>query len=173
MSIAPKAAQGYPAAWSPGWWLGCLLMWLSGPAVAQASDLAALREEVRQTEIAFAATMADRDHDAFIRFLADEAIFFAGDQPIRGSAAVAGAWAPFFEGPDPPFSWAPDLVEVLDSGTLAISSGPVYDQAGQVTARFQSIWRRDAAGQWRVVFDRGSPVCRPCDTAAPPEAQPD
>jgi hypothetical protein len=50
-------------------------------------------------------------------------------------------------------------VEVVDSGTLAYSGGPVYDPSGKVVGRFNSIWRLEAPGTWRVVFDRGSPVC--------------
>jgi hypothetical protein len=45
---------------------------------------------------------------------------------------------------------------VLDSGTLALSSGPVRSPDGKVFARFNSIWRLEAPGVWRVVFDKGS-----------------
>ena len=33
--------------------------------------------------------------------------------------------------------------------------------SGKVIARFNSIWRREAPGVWKVVFDKGSPVCAP------------
>ncbi len=101
--------------------------------------------------------MAERDARAFAAFVSDEAIFFGGAAPLRGKAAVAAGWARFFEGPAAPFSWQPDQVEVLDSGTLALSTGPVRDGAGKVIARFNSIWRLEAPGTWRVVFDKGSP----------------
>jgi ketosteroid isomerase-like protein len=99
--------------------------------------------------------MAGRDHDAFTSFLSEEAIFFAGQAAIRGREAVAEAWKPFFDGPQAPFSWEPDIVEVLDSGTLALSSGPVKDPEGNITGTFNSIWRREPDGTWRVVFDKG------------------
>jgi CubicO group peptidase (beta-lactamase class C family)/ketosteroid isomerase-like protein len=123
--------------------------------------LAAARSQVESAERAFAATMAKRDFAAFGRFVADDAIFFAGDKPLRGKAAIADAWSRFYEEPEPPFSWAPERVEVLDSGTLALSSGPVKDPQGQVVATFNSIWRRDEDGAWRVVFDKGCDAC-PC-----------
>ena len=122
-------------------------------------DLAQLQQQVMDTERSFARTMATRDHDAFTAHLAPEAIFFNGEEPIRGSAAVADAWRPFYDGADAPFSWEPDRVEVLESGSLALSTGPVYDPAGRVTGRFNSIWRRQPSGEWKVVFDKGSPVC--------------
>jgi ketosteroid isomerase-like protein len=46
---------------------------------------------------------------------------------------------------------------VLSSGELALSTGLVRNPEGKVVARFNSIWRREAPGTWRVVFDKGSP----------------
>ena len=120
---------------------------------------AELKQQVADTERAFAATMKARDHAAFTRFLSDEAVFFSGPVPLHGKQAVAGFWKRFFEKPGAPFAWEPDEVEVLASGTLAISSGPVYDPGGKLISRFSSIWRQEAPGQWRIVFDRGSDVC--------------
>lgn len=117
------------------------------------------RQQVMAAERAFAKTMADRDHRAFATFVADDAVFFSGPTPLRGKAAVVDFWARFYKEARAPFSWEPDEVEVLDSGTLAISSGPVRNPQGKVFARFSSIWRLDAPGQWRVVFDKGSPEC--------------
>ena len=111
---------------------------------------------VEAREIAFARTMADRDVEAFATFISDEAVFFNGNEPLRGKAAVVDAWSRFFESPAAPFSWHPDVVVVLDSGTLALSSGPVYAADGTEGGRFNSIWRREPDGVWRVVFDKGS-----------------
>lgn len=123
--------------------------------VAAPLDRAALERQVADTERAFARTMADRDHAAFARFLAEEAVFFSGPQPLRGKAAVAAGWKRFYEGPAAPFSWQPDKVEVLDSGTLAMSTGPVFDPSGKPVASFTSVWRLEAPGVWRIVFDKG------------------
>ena len=118
------------------------------------------RQEVMAAEQAFAQTMADRDHQAFASFVANDAIFFGGPEPLRGKQRVVDGWAPFFEGSDAPFSWEPAEVEVLASGTLALSSGPVRNADGELVARFTSIWQREADGTWRVVFDKGCDVCR-------------
>ena len=118
------------------------------------SDLVA---EVEAAETAFAATMAERDFESFLTYVAEEAVFFEGERPLRGAEAVADGWRGFFEGPDAPFAWRPDQVEVLASGDLALSSGPVLNPAGDVVGRFNSIWRRDGDGRWRVVFDKGCP----------------
>jgi ketosteroid isomerase-like protein len=112
--------------------------------------------EVEAREIAFAKTLANRDLEAFLGFVSPEAVFFHGNEPLRGHDAIAQVWAPLFEGETAPFSWQPDVVEVLESGRLALSSGPVRDTSGQILGRFNSIWRKDSDGQWRVIFDKGS-----------------
>ena len=47
------------------------------------------------------------------------------------------------------------MVEVLGSGTRALSTGSVRDPAGQWVGTFTSIWRREADGRWLVVFAKG------------------
>jgi ketosteroid isomerase-like protein len=130
-------------------------IWISA-AIAQPA--AGLKEQVRQTEIAFAKTMADRDHIAFTSFLAEETVFI-GAKVLRGAKAVADQWKAFYQGPKAPFSWAPDAVEVLDSGTLALSSGPVFDPDGKRIGTFNSVWRLHPDGKWKIVFDKGCPSC--------------
>ena len=133
---------------------------LCGASFLGAAPVENAQAEVRERERAFAKTMADRDHAAFVSFLADETVFFGGAGPLRGKKAVAEAWKRFYEGLKAPFSWAPDTAEVLDSGGLAMTSGPVLDPEGKRVGTFNSIWRREADGQWKIVFDRG---CPPCD----------
>jgi ketosteroid isomerase-like protein len=137
----------------------CVL--LLGAAVAPlhaAESMADLASQVRATEIAFAKTLADRDVKKFESMIAPDVIWLA-DKPLRGPAEVLTRWRKFFEGPTAPFSWAPETVEVQDGGTLALSTGPVMDPAGKRVATYTSIWRREASGEWKIIFDRGSPDC--------------
>jgi ketosteroid isomerase-like protein len=122
------------------------------------TDLALLKRQVEDTERAFARSMAERNHAAFSALLSEQAVFFGGTQVHRGKAAVAAAWKGFFDGPKAPFSWEPDQVEVLADGTLAHSTGPVRDEDGKLFSRFNSVWRQEAPGVWRIVFDKGQPL---------------
>lgn len=134
LAAALVAATALPAMGDPGRW----------------------EAEVTAAERAFARSMAERDHAAFSALLSEQAVFFTTPpNPLRGKAAVAAYWKRFFEAPQAPFSWAPDQVTVLDDGTLAHSSGPVHDPTGKPIARFNSVWRQEAPGVWRIVFDRG------------------
>ncbi|MBL8351392.1 MAG: nuclear transport factor 2 family protein [Burkholderiaceae bacterium] len=135
--------------------LTALLLLLALPVSAQPPPTSA-QQQVFAAERAFARSMADRDAHAFARFIAEEAIFFSASTALRGKAQVVSGWARFFEG-QAPFSWEPDQVEVLESGNLALSTGLVRDPDGKVIARFNSVWRLEAPGVWRVVFDKGSP----------------
>lgn len=136
-----------------------LLTILTGSWATAFAEQGSLQDQVAEAERAFARTMADRDLQAFKEFLSEEAIFFGSGAPLRGAEQVAEGWAPYFVDEAAPFSWEPDQVEVLDSGVLALSTGLVRDPAGKVVGRFNSIWRLEAPDVWRVVFDKGSPVC--------------
>ena len=132
----------------------CVL--LAASAVNARESNAELKKQVMESERAFAATMKTRDLDGFSRFLADEAIFMSAQGNLRGKAAIVKGWRPYYTTAQAPFSWEPEEVEVVESGTLAYSGGPVFDAAGKRIGRFNSIWRLKAPGQWEVVFDRGS-----------------
>lgn len=131
----------------------CLPVWPDAPAAAPSAQ-----EQVVLAERAFARTMADRDRQAFAALISQEAIFFGDAATLRGKDEIVNAWKAFFTEARAPFSWDPDQVEVLPSGTLALSTGLVRDRQGQAIARFNSIWRLEAPGTWRVVFDKGSPL---------------
>jgi ketosteroid isomerase-like protein len=140
-----------------------LALWACGAA---AETNAELREQVRQAETAFAKTMADRDHAAFVSFLAEDTLWLGRDV-MRGKAAVAEGWKPYYQGKEAPFSWAPERVEVNDSGTLGISTGPVRNPAGKRVGTYNSIWRRGSDGRWTIIFDNG---CPPCECPGPSPA---
>ncbi len=87
------------------------------------TGLSAAEAELWATEEAFASTMAGRDHEAFSGFLDPETVFCTGTTTLRGRAAVATAWQRYFEADEAPFSWAPEVVAVLESGQLGRPPG--------------------------------------------------
>ena len=135
-----------------------LMVAVCGTALAGGPDLVARAAEVRAAETAFARTMAERDHAAFVSFLAPDAMFF-GQKALHGAEAIAAAWKPFYEGAEAPFSWRPERVEVNARGDLAISTGPVRGKDGVVGSWYVSTWRREEDGSWKIVLDMATPRC--------------
>jgi ketosteroid isomerase-like protein len=142
--------------------LGARAFAADAAGAAQTAKLTELTSQVMQTERAFAKTMADRDVQAFASFVSSEAVFMSGHTPLRGKSAVVARWKALYQQPTAPFSWEPEQVQVLDSGTLALSTGPVRDPQGKLVGTFTSIWRREAGGAWHIIFDSGCEVCKPC-----------
>ena len=136
--------------------VGALAMPASALSLEERNKLEA---DVRAAENAFAKTLADRDAKAFATFVADDAVFFGRDNVSRGKMSVVDSWAGLFEGPTAPFRWEAELAVVNESGTLAHSSGPVYAADGRRFGTFNSIWRREKDGSWKVIFDKGCDYC--------------
>ncbi|WP_229414430.1 YybH family protein [Zemynaea arenosa] len=147
------------AAWCAGVALSGMMGMAWAADAAPAKSNAELVKEVTEVEKAFAATMKARDFAAFVDFLADDTVFGGVRRQQVGKDAVATQWKNFYKEPAAPFSWEPDSVIVLPSGTLAKSSGPVYSPDGKLISRFNSIWRREPSGKWKIVFDEGSSIC--------------
>ena len=142
-----------------------LLAFCSPLAADEAAD------ELRAAEIAFAATVADRDLEAFASFLDEDAVFVSAGV-LRGREAIVQAWSAFFAEGAPELTWKPEVVEVRPDG-LGLTRGPytmtVTAPDGSTrssSGSFTSIWRRGADGAWKVLFDSG---CPPCEAAASPE----
>lgn len=129
------------------------------PAAAAPLSPDAAATAARAAEIAFAATMAARDFDAFAGHIADDAVFINGTEPLRGKPAILAYWKRFYDGAEAPLAWAPEIVEASGDGGIAWSEGPVTFPDGTSTMRYQSVWRRDRDSVWRVVFDQGHAVC--------------
>ena len=130
-----------------------LLVFLSAAAVADLAD------DVRCREVGFSRAAEARDIVAFRSFIDADARFVASDVR-RGVDEVAAAWAPFFAADGPAIRWRPGVVEVLDDGRLALSRGPyrviaTNSDGESVTywGTFNSVWRLNEDGVWRVVFD--------------------
>lgn len=120
--------------------------------IASSASLAA-------AEIAFAKSMADRDLEEFSSFIHNDAVFINGGKPLRGKPQILAHWKRFFEKPEAPFSWKPEIAEVSTSTGLGYTEGPVSISNGRIIARFYSTWQLQKDGSWQVVFDNGYDVC--------------
>ena len=152
--------QGMKTHWIP-------VLVLLGLSTASA-DVA---DEVRCREIGFSQSVEHQDLAAFGSFI-DADARFVGGTVLRGVADITAAWAVFFQDNGPTIKWRPQIVEVLEDGKLALSRGPYRtlsrDAEGKLIEQwgtFNSVWRQNADGEWRVVFDAGNKAASEPDDA--------
>ena len=142
---------------------------VSAPVPASAADRAALVEQARAAEVAFARSVAEKDRAAFAAAIDPDAVFVGSGPPTVGRAKILEEWEVFFAEGAPDFRWHPEVVELSGDGELALSRGPwtmkgirpdgtPFERSGS----FNSVWRRQADGGWKVVFDAGCPPCPAC-----------
>jgi ketosteroid isomerase-like protein len=153
-----------------GWALGAAVAGLlaaASPSPA-AEGREAASEAVRQAEVAFAATVAANDAEKFAAMIDADAVF-VGAEVTRGRAAIVENWKVFFGAERPEFTWRPEIVELSGDGSLGMTRGPWTMKGkgpdGKPIERsgiFNSIWRRQPDGSWKVVFDMGCPGCPAC-----------
>jgi ketosteroid isomerase-like protein len=95
-----------------------------------------------------------------------------GSSVLRGVEQIGESWTYFFQEDGPTIRWRPQIVEVLRDGKLALSRGPYRvlsrDQEGNLVEQwgtFNSVWRLNDDGEWRVVFDAGNEAASGPDDA--------
>ena len=138
-----------------------LLMIIAAPALADLTD------DVRCREIGFSKSIETRDMELFRTFLDGDARFVGGNVR-RGPDEIVAGWSTYEPEDGPKLKWRPRVVEVLVDGQLALSRGPYRytekNEEGEEVdnwGTFNSVWRMNDDGEWRVVFDAGSPASKP------------
>lgn len=152
-------------------WLGGIALFATLAAVpppCAAESREAALEAVRHAELAFAGAVAANDPARFASMIDADAVF-VGARVTRGKAAIVEDWKVFFGEGRPDFTWRPEIVELSGDGTVGMTRGPWTMKSkatdGQLVERsgiFNSIWKRQPDGSWRVIFDLGCPVCPAC-----------
>lgn len=128
--------------------------------------------EVWARELGFARSVVEHDAAAFAGHVDEHAVFGAGSPvPTRGRETIVRDWARIIAGDGMRLSWYPTRVTISDAADVAWSSGPALFEhlAPDAPPRysigaFDSLWRRGADGEWRVLYDDGVPP-RPASDA--------
>jgi len=140
------------------------LLTIATCVLAAGTAFADLADDVRCREIGFSQSVENQDMEAFRSFIDADARFI-GSGVLRGVDEIAEGWSVFFNPGLPRIKWRPQVIEVLENGRLALSRGPYIsvsvDADGEEVENwgtFNSVWRLNDDGEWRVVFDAGSPA---------------
>jgi ketosteroid isomerase-like protein len=120
-----------------------------------------------EAEYAFGQAASNSVRAAFLEYLAEDSLVLE-PKPTSGRAFYQS------EAEHPGgLAWYPALADLADSDDLGFTTGPwVYTSAagGESHGHFLSIWKRDAACQWRVEFDGG--VSHAAPFTAEPKLEP-
>jgi ketosteroid isomerase-like protein len=131
--------------------------------MAQCANGTVALKGLLEAEYAFGEQARSSVRAAFLEYLAEDSLVLA-PKPIPGRA--------FYQNQtDHPggLAWYPALADLADSGDLGFTTGPwLYTAAagGKSHGHFLSVWKRDAACQWRVEFDGGISHAAPLDADA-------
>lgn len=137
-----------------------LIVWSSVTAHAQTP-----LETLVSAEKAFADMSVEKNiRAAFLEFFDDNTIAFNNGQPVNGWKE----WEKRPEGNGYLFWW-PVYADVAASGDFGYTTGPAVfgpDKSTRETKGGQyyaSVWKKNAAGQWKVLADIGSAYYNPAD----------
>jgi ketosteroid isomerase-like protein len=131
--------------------------WREGQGVPGGVDVAAAKAALLGAERDFlAVSSAESLGRAYASRLADEArVHRPGVMPVAGRVAI-GEWAGAQAGQ---YRGEPLFADVSKSGELGYAWGS-YERIGEDpdAGYFARVWKKDARGDWRIVFDTVSPV---------------
>jgi ketosteroid isomerase-like protein len=119
---------------------------------------------IMKADADFNQAVADRDLKRFLSFVHESATFNGGTpDEIHGRDGVAKDWAQYFQASGPRLTWKPTKGEILGQGDLGYTVGswelrglPAGGQPAVTRGNYLTVWRKQADGAWRVVFDTGS-----------------
>jgi len=133
-------------------------------AAAQTPDLKAAAAAIMKADSDFNQSVADRNRERFLSLIADVTTFNGGtSDEIHGRGAVMKEWSRFFDKDGPTLTWKPTKAEVVGAGDVGYTTGTsVFRGRGpdgkpaERRGQYITVWRKQADGSWKVVFDTGS-----------------
>lgn len=137
------------------------LLCLAAACNPSKTDPAAEQAALMQASRDFAAAAATGDIERTLAYWSDDAVVLAPDQPAAvGKEAIRAFVQQSLAIPGFSITWEPEQAAVSAAGdvgylierntfTFADSSGTVHTQHGKAV----TIWRKNAAGEWKCVVD--------------------
>lgn len=120
------------------------------------------KQEITDTELAFS-NMAEKEGvpAAFLAYSASDGVMMRNNQVIKGHSAMDEYFEASRSNPNKVLlTWAPDFVDVASSGDLGYTYGKytltITDTLGkeqQAEGIFHTVWKRQADGSWKFVWD--------------------
>ncbi|MEO9483890.1 MAG: nuclear transport factor 2 family protein [Ekhidna sp.] len=119
------------------------------------------KQEIMQAETDFAQMAAqDGISNAFRAYAAEEVALKRRNKLVIGKKALFEEYDDLGVNPDVSLTWAPDFIDVSQSGDMAYTYGKYVfskrDSLGTMqsnTGVFHTVWKRQEDGSWKFVWD--------------------
>lgn len=139
-------------------------------------DPAEVRESLMEADRAFAAATAQRGLEGWLAAYDSTGIQMEPDVPFTpGIGAVRAIMTPAFADTSFHITWEPTMAFASAAGDLGYTLGTWRSASRSAsgseavhTGKYVTIWRRQADGGWKVVFDGGNPDASPSPGAGAP-----
>ena len=140
--------------------IGLVFLIAGSTAFGQASRNAQ-EDAVLAADTAWLKVYAAKDLEKSVAFFDDEGSMLAPNSPIAtGRDALTKLIGSAFAIPDYKLRWHANKVGVAHSGELGYTSGTydfgLKDASGKIISdkgKFLTIWKKEADGSWKVLFD--------------------
>jgi len=137
-------------------------------------DPADVKASLIAADLAFAAATASNGLEGWMAAFDSTAIQMEPDLPFTpGLASIRAGMAQAFADTTWRLTWEPTMAFASQAGDLGYTLGTWRSTrvnaagAGQVTTgKYMTVWRKQADGGWKVVFDGGNPDTAPIVTTA-------
>ena len=112
----------------------------------------------------FAALTQKEGVEGWVKYFAEDGVMApAKGDVIKGKKAIREAMAPSFGAPGYSLLWEPEYAEASVDGSLGYTYGRYLrtslDEEGNVisgSGRYNSIWKRQEDGSYRIILDIGN-----------------
>ena len=119
------------------------------------------KNEILETEQNFAKMASEEGIDrAFLFYAADDAVLMRNNQLVIGKNAIRNHFNNQNSNEDVSLTWEPDFIDVAKFGDLGYTYGKYIftstDSNGnkvESNGVFHTVWKRQADGNWRFVWD--------------------
>lgn len=125
-------------------------------------DKAAIEKSIRDSEIAWAKEMPDKNVTKMVgHYTSDAVVMGSGMAAAKGPAAIRSLFSDMFSDPNLAVQFATDKVEVADAGDMAVTRGtynmtmsdpatkkPINDKGSYVT-----VYHKQTDGSWKASLD--------------------
>ena len=126
-------------------------------------DLVAEQQKVMDADRQFAAETLARGGDGWADYFAEDAIMYPASGRIVGQDSIRAFMTRVMTPEAPKLLWEPVSAVVAKGGDLAYTLGrweSVADPDGKrnvlATGNYLTVWKKTAAGEWKVATDMGN-----------------